>query len=46
MHQVECYSLGRIKYLLSHLPRMYVLVIWVYIGSDNGLSPIRDQAII
>ena len=38
------------KHDLTHLPpplsHIYVSVNWVSIGSDNGLSPIRRQAII
>ena len=37
------------EYLLTPLPlvpHIYASVNWVSIGSDNGLSPIRCQAII
>ena len=32
--------------VLTHLPRIYASVNWVSIGSNNGLSPDRRQAII
>ena len=48
MVSIEGYELMPFQHILTHLPkrRIYASVTRVNIGSDNGLSPIRRQAII
>ena len=54
VNKIDIYGLLRVTLVLTHLLslpppppcRIHAPVIWVSIGSDNGFSPIRRQAII
>ena len=43
----DCPNVCKTRMHLTHLPlcHIYASVKWVSIGSDNGLSPVRRQAI-